>query len=432
MVFRFTKNALELIEAETLPSASCIAENRYCEWFVDIAYASDCKEYFLITNAYSLYSIAVPSDRLYDKNAFFDFVLKEMKEYFYERKHEDLFNQFIAPNLENIKITKTNNRSVTASMNNSLKVQISFSERLSKVFPDQNERFLLNDRLNKELCKCSNTGVGDYTFAEDFISSDLMKLPLPKETSAPQQKAPSKPVAKKKKPAVQLYAELCDMKPKIWRRFIISQNASMEDLAFALMAQFNMNGSHLYRFNIPLRSEIEEEAEKRGISIEELPEIFKIFRDIEINGFTDEEMDAADDDFMINELHQMPPIRHQASKTKIKDFAVGENKKFNFYYDFGDDWEFKIVCENTDASDLLNGTQPFVLDGKGLGIIEDCGGIGGLEDIKEAFKKKSGEEYENYCEWLGEDSIDFESFDVEAINKNMKRKIKMFKDMREE
>ncbi len=429
MLFRFTKNAAEHMGIEPESAGNYVAENKYCEWFVDLATNDDNELYFLVTNAYSLFSIAFPAVKLKTISNLLGFLTQEMKDYFYERGYAGLFNQFIAPNLKEIKITKPNNRSVMSSMNNALKSQVSCSEWLSKTFPDRRERFLLNDSINQVPCKCANTGVNDYTFAKNFISSDLMKRPLSKETSAPQKKSPAKSIEKKKKPAFQFYAELCRIKPKIWRRFVISQNATMEDLAFALMAQFNMDGSHLYSFKIPLRSKIEKEAKKKGVPLKNLPELFGTIRNIEIVSSADEDMDTSDDDFMINKLHQMPPIRFYANEKKIRHFIGNENEELEFYYDFGDDWQFKIKCENKEPSGMLTGTAPFVLAGKGLGIIENCGGIGGLEDMKAAFKKKSGKEYESYCDWLGVDTVDFDTFDVDSVNKEMKKKIKSLKNM---
>lgn len=64
---------------------------------------------------------------------------------------------------------------------------------------------------------------------------------------------------------------------------------------------------------------------------------------------------------------------------------------------------------------------PRVLKGKGYGIIEDCGGVDGLKSIAEAYSEKSGEEYENYCEWLLDDDIDLVSFDIEDMNNRLKK-----------
>ena len=98
MIFRFTKTVAEHFDF-SIPLESGCAENRYCEWFVDIAYNDDNREQFLVTNAYSLFSIAVPTKGLNDLPSFWNFVLQEMKEYFYEKKLGDLFEQYIAPNL---------------------------------------------------------------------------------------------------------------------------------------------------------------------------------------------------------------------------------------------------------------------------------------------------------------------------------------------
>lgn len=41
-----------------------------------------------------------------------------------------------------------------------------------------------------------------------------------------------------------------------------------------------------------------------------------------------------------------------------------------FYYDFGDNWKFNVK----------------ILDGENLGILEDCGGVCGLEHIVKLLK----------------------------------------------
>ncbi|MBP3771212.1 MAG: hypothetical protein J6I53_00805 [Treponema sp.] len=43
-------------------------------------------------------------------------------------------------------------------------------------------------------------------------------------------------------------------------------------------------------------------------------------------------------------------------------------------YDFGNNWEFTLQVEKTDIQSADR--KPRVLEGKGLGIIEDCGGMG--------------------------------------------------------
>ena len=69
-----------------------------------------------------------------------------------------------------------------------------------------------------------------------------------------------------------------------------------------------------------------------------------------------------------------------------------------------------------------------MLDGAGYGIIEDCGGTGGLEDIAEAFKKGSGEMYDTYSQWLGVEELDLATFDLEDMNFRLKKVPRIYSD----
>ena len=55
-----------------------------------------------------------------------------------------------------------------------------------------------------------------------------------------------------------------------------------------------------------------------------------------------------------------------------------------FKYHFGDNWRFNIVLEKIFDDESIEGKDLVrVLEWKGLGIIEDCGIVMRLEDIKE-------------------------------------------------
>jgi len=92
------------------------------------------------------------------------------------------------------------------------------------------------------------------------------------------------------------------------------------------------------------------------------------------------------------------------------------------WYDFGDDWRVLATREKTiDDPDLPAKELPRVLQGKGHGIIEDCGGIYDLAEVTQAFKEKKGEEYERYREWPDVDDLDMEAFDLEDMNFRLKK-----------
>jgi hypothetical protein len=63
---------------------------------------------------------------------------------------------------------------------------------------------------------------------------------------------------------------------------------------------------------------------------------------------------------------------------------------------------------------------PRVLKGKGFGIVENCGGVWGLEKLVEAFKKKKGDSYEQFRGWLETDDFDITEFDIDDINFRLK------------
>ena len=52
-------------------------------------------------------------------------------------------------------------------------------------------------------------------------------------------------------PIYQFYSELSDYKPKIWRRFQVTNNVTMARLGYILMTMFEMQASHLFCFDVP-------------------------------------------------------------------------------------------------------------------------------------------------------------------------------------
>lgn len=79
-----------------------------------------------------------------------------------------------------------------------------------------------------------------------------------------------------------------------------------------------------------------------------------------------------------------------------------QNQKLKVIYDMGDYWTFNITVKKV-IEDY--GRKRFeVLSGKGYGIIDDCGGIGGLYEIFEGINKEWGD-------------YDINDFDLEEINK---------------
>ncbi|MDR0372939.1 MAG: plasmid pRiA4b ORF-3 family protein [Nitrososphaerota archaeon] len=182
---------------------------------------------------------------------------------------------------------------------------------------------------------------------------------------------------------MQFVAELKDYKPRIWRRFQISSNADLEDFCYVLMKMFRMEGYHLFEFKI-----------KGGRYTLPLPD----------------DVDVWDE--------PAKKLRGAA----IRKLFTKEGDSGELWYDFGDCWYVNVKLEVLKVAEIISADElPRVIKGKGFGIVEDCGGIWGLEEIAEGLKTGKGEDWENRKSWLEdicpevlEKGMDF--FDIDKIN----------------
>jgi len=168
--------------------------------------------------------------------------------------------------------------------------------------------------------------------------------------------------------------------PKIWRRFLVKDNISFDDLHKVIQTIMGWENYHLYSFYLGK-----------------------------------EEIGIPDTDFRDNLLN--------AKKIKLKD-KLFIKQKFGYVYDFGDNWEHILSVEK--VLDNKNVTiVPTCLDGERAGPPEDCGSYPGYYELMKIKKNKKHPEYkERIVEWLGED-FDFEHLNLEEINKELLKLIKV-------
>jgi hypothetical protein len=161
---------------------------------------------------------------------------------------------------------------------------------------------------------------------------------------------------KKKIKIMQFKLELADYKPKMRRTLQVAENISAEDFCYIVMKAFNCYAAyHLYALNV-------------GNGEDEIRY----------------QIEYPESDFWEND--------REIKGVKLKDIfkEVGDTAVLN--YDFGDNWEFKCELEKSGVEVEADKKEfPKILDGKGYGIIEDCGGIYGLKDIEEFYAEKKFE-----------------------------------------
>lgn len=206
------------------------------------------------------------------------------------------------------------------------------------------------------------------------------------------------------RPIYQFYAELEDYEPKIWRRFQVADNISPARLCYIIQVLFEMKASHLMAMEVPLR------AGNVTLRFEIMDEEYEEFPDP--RGKT---------------------ITLDATEGTLRRIGLTPGSIVNFNYDFGDDWWVSLTLEKImEDKDLPTKELPRALDGAGFGIVEDCGGPGGLEDLAKAFKQKKGRNYQQYCEWLGVEDLDMMAFDLEDINFRLKKIPRIYKQCYED
>ena len=126
-------------------------------------------------------------------------------------------------------------------------------------------------------------------------------------------------------------------------------------------------------------------------------------------------------------------IEEDATQTRLRQVLNEVDEQVQVNYDFGDDWLVKLTLEKIYLDRELPGSEfPRVLEGAGFGIVEDCGGAPGLNELVKAFKKKKGDDYEEYRDWLGIEDFDITAFDIDDMNFRLKKIPRIYKQCYED
>ena len=184
-----------------------------------------------------------------------------------------------------------------------------------------------------------------------------------------------------------LRVALADIRPEIWRRVRLPVDATFGQLHRLLQLVFGWYDGHLHLFEV--------DGQTIGPTGGDL-------------GF-----DAGDGDIDEDEL-------------RLCD-AMEPGSSFVYLYDFGDNWEHRIVVEGTEglaaSTDIVTGEPmgPFaLLAGKRAGPPEDCGGWPGYADILAARKDERHPRRAELADWLPV-GFDPDHFDVYTINQAVHR-----------
>jgi len=221
------------------------------------------------------------------------------------------------------------------------------------------------------------------------------------------------------------YAELRDYSPKIWRSFEINGEKTMAELGYAIMLMFEMQASHLFCF----RENTKENLRNYLRAVYPDEEKFNLFAEkIQIDGMGELvkniRYDLPEEDMFVSDDEHV----FEANKIKLANVTDRPGWKASFEYDFGDGWQIDLTLEKCEKKEISLAVLPRVLKGEGFGIVEDAGGVGGLENLARILKKGKGKEYQEFCGWLGSDSLDLEAFDIEDMNFRLKKLLRVYRE----
>lgn len=178
----------------------------------------------------------------------------------------------------------------------------------------------------------------------------------------------------------ELKVTLSGSKPTIYRKLLIPQNLTFEQLHEIIQIAMGWEDYHLYDFYIP----------KGNVRV------------------VDEDM-----------MNPGFGIDTYISLKKTIDTFLLENKAFIYTYDMGDNWEheIKLTKEVTEDQTLI----PQVIAWQGNCPPEDCGGLGGYEYLLGVINQPKHEDYENLTHWLEAIGYDHSvEFSLEDTNKELK------------
>jgi hypothetical protein len=199
----------------------------------------------------------------------------------------------------------------------------------------------------------------------------------------------------------QFRSTLCGFEPEIWRLFEVSANSTVAQLAYTAMVLYEMDASHL--FSMLLK---EKRRKRAGVRFEFDDDMTEIF--------------VAD-----NKSYN---TSYNPAKTKLQQLTITRGREFLLEYDYGDSWVVSMTLKKIYEDPSLKETDlPRVLEGARYGIIEDCGGLYGLERLAQAYSLKSGSDYEYWKDWMGDQDFDIEEFNLEEMNLKLKTKVPKFK-----
>jgi Plasmid pRiA4b ORF-3-like protein len=183
---------------------------------------------------------------------------------------------------------------------------------------------------------------------------------------------------------VTLRIELLDVEPLVWRRVIVSNQATLAALHNYLQWVMGWRDSHAHEFHV-------------GDHI-------------------------VAPDWWIEEMQQSPADATYRDERRVSVAAVvkelGIRGELEYHYDMGDGWQHRIVIEAT-ADAIADLPLPRCVAGENACPPDDVGGPPGYQLFLQILADRRNEQHEDMVRWIG-GVFDPKGFDLNRINRDWK------------
>ena len=226
----------------------------------------------------------------------------------------------------------------------------------------------------------------------------------------------------------ELYVELEEFKPKMWRRFQIIGDITLARLAYTIMILFEVRNKYSYEFR---KDELDVYLKRHPEYIkhpERLETLNKEFKKVRY-GMTNKK-----NVYMYKNVEGYEELR-DATSIKVNNILEYEKDEIAFFYDPETNWKVKVVLEKKfNEKKIYIKDFPKVLEGEEYGIIEDVGSVKNLQKFREKLIKYNWNNKTSYKYYntKGEGKkFFFDNFDTEDVNYRLKKLVKTYKSIYE-
>ena len=180
----------------------------------------------------------------------------------------------------------------------------------------------------------------------------------------------------------QLKITLNGSKPPIWRRVQTPASTTLERVHAIIQQSMEWVNYHLHEFNV-------------------------------------KDMLIGDPEQLCGwEMGEEPDVIDEAEIT-LAELKIREGAKFEYVYDFGDNWQHQILLEKRLERDP-DTHYPICIKAVKAGPPEDVGGIWGYYTMLEALENPEHPSHEQFFEWLSGEGWDPDEVNLDAINRRLK------------